>query len=174
MMKIKLLLFSYLLFIVGCKKEIEADKQFLVDTLPDTVSIPINLDPYNYGAKNFQHKKNTYTIISLFGAGCNICVVELNAWKDFLEEGKLDSNLNYYFIAIGTPNFYFKENVLKRDNLSRLPIYVDEDSTFLKANNILNYNLYKTILLDNKGSVLHVGSPNYDQDNLNKIRELTK
>jgi hypothetical protein len=175
-MKNRLLYFILFLSIIACSNSSFHENETKKEHSLSNISIPPTLTPYNDSAQNLRHAEKEPTIITLVGAGCNICIVELNSWKKLIENGHLDKEWNYYFIALGKPNFYFNENILRKTYLKRLPIFLDQDSTFLKENGIgTNYwRNYKTLVLNKTDSLLHIGSPNSNKKNLEIINSQLK
>lgn len=154
----------------GCSAYTENNKKkFLLD-LPD-LNISESLTPYNEGAKKFRYKESQPTLIILVGAGCNICIPEMNSWNELINKGKVSKEWNYRFIAVGNPNFYFDENVLRRDYLKSLPIFLDKDSIFVKRNNLRPWNFYKTILIDREGNLFRINSPIDDINTLEMLND---
>jgi hypothetical protein len=136
------------------------------------VILPKKIAPANHQAEKFKHKRGKKTIITILGAKCSSCIHEMKIWKQYFEKGKIDRNANYYFIAEGNPNFYFKENVYRRKLLQSLPIFIDKDSSFVK-NNQLNFLRKKhTLVLNNNNRIVFVGSPYLNKENITKINEI--
>lgn len=139
------------------------------DLIGIRVNIPNSIEKYNNSAKNFKHIQGLPTIINIAGAKCSSCIHELKHWNKLIEKNLYKYTVNYYFIAEGSPNFYFKENVLNKNFLERTPIFLDVDSLFIKINGLEEIRNNKTLILDPDGNLIFFGSPYSNPDNLNEI-----
>lgn len=132
------------------------------------ILIPNELLAYNIGAETAVQYSNRPSLITISGAGCTSCIVHLDEWQEAIHQSSFKQSLNYYFIAEGKPDFYFNANVLEKDFLKIIPIYLDEDSSFRKLNNLSTFAWNRTIILDKKNRVIYYGLINLKDDNVLK------
>jgi hypothetical protein len=135
----------------------------------NAVVFPDSLLPFNMTAKSFKHINNQPTVVTLVDSECHIGIIEMRAWSGFIDQGLFDKEWNYYFIAEGSPNFYFNEYVSRNKMLQKLPIFLDKDRIFIQQNKLEAFRRYRTLVLNEKGIMIFAGSPYYEPSYADKI-----
>ena len=151
--------FVFLIAFIGCENKSAWDKKY-----PSLVNKKIrytdNLVPYNTEDLEFISKSGNKTLINVVTASCSPCVGELIYWEDIVDN-YIDQDVNLVFIAQGKTDYYFEKSVLEKYKLD-IPIFLDEDSSFVKTNELLPALYERTMVLNEDEEIVFIGSPYYD------------
>ena len=168
---------SFLLVVlcISCRNSDKDSIIRLVDEWKDKkILIPSHISLISYGDNLMQKDSicyKDYTVITYVDSlGCISCKLQLDKWKDFMQD--IDS------IAKDKISYLFIFHPKKRDNKELIdllqrthfiyPVCIDENDSFNKLNHFPSNMMVQTFLLDKENKVIAIGNPIYNP----KIKEL--
>lgn len=143
------------------KATLMGKKMFLVDTLTQ-----INRN-------EFEIQEKPLTLIALYVASCNPCLIKMKKWKKLLAQSEDLNKANIVIYAKNSLNWYFDHQV-NEVNEFPFPVYHDPDDVFARANDAPELTYVKSILVDETGTVVFAGNPMDEQKDFNKLFETLK
>lgn len=165
--------FTYIiLFIVlflvlsACNKEsnssISETEDVLKEWLNKTIEINASVGYFTTKGDTIPQPQDTnFKIVRYIGSeGCTTCNLHLHRYKQILKDLSDTSGSEVGFLCIVNPSDLNQlQRVLKRQNLGKLPIFIDLTDSINKLNNFPKQNELRTFLVDGDNRVIAVGDP---------------
>ena len=163
-MKAKIILFSFLILLISCKKDerSQAIERVIKEWVGKTVVFPENYDCKIMGRDTLAQdlfQKPYKILLYVDSMGCTNCKLQMPEWKKLIHEADSIAPNQIGFLFFFYPKSIRElDYMLKRDEFD-YPVFVDESNEIDKKNQFPKGMSFQCFLLDKNNKVLVLGNP---------------
>lgn len=137
----------------GKTKELKNELERL-KSKPLIINLPIEF--FSITDTVYYYSSENAKIVTYIDAQCQVCLLELGLWIDFIEDNK-EANIDYLFYIHAEDMNNVTEFL--EDIEFEYPVILDVQNNFFIDNKLSINKSFQTFLVDSKNKILLVGNP---------------